>query len=186
MHTRKSWKKIGPSGVLSKLDAIQDALRYHQISILDDDDTAQEYHKATKTIQVLNNWKTTHRKRLNKANALLVEKQSETRILFDEATSCVRSEAAWNFFEEVVNKARVGCADSKDFDSATYFLAHAVMADTGARTGAVVNLRLAEWEDSRSVKGMTVITVHDHKTGLLGNAKLNLTPFLRDRMEDYV
>ena len=65
-----------------------------------------------------------------------------------------------------MKKARVGCADSKNFESATYFVAHTVMADTGARTGAVVNLRLAEWEDSRSVKGITVITVHDHKTGL--------------------
>ena len=85
-----------------------------------------------------------------------------------------------------MKKARVGCADSKDFDSATYFLAHTVMADTGARTGALVNLHLAEWEDSRSVKGTTVITIHDHKTGLLGTAKLNRTPFLRDRMEEYV
>ena len=136
--------------------------RCSQISILDDDDRAQEYHKATKS------WKTKYRKRLNKANALLVEKQSETRISFDEATSCVRS-------EEVVKKAKVGCADSKHFDSATYFLAHAVMAVPGAHTGAVVNLRLAEWEDSRSVKGMTVITVHDHKTGLLGTAKSPLS-----------
>ena len=56
----------------------------------------------------------------------------------------------------------------QNFDTATYFLAHCTMADSGQRTGAVTNITVIEWERAQQVGDMLVVRVVDHKTSQKG------------------
>ena len=177
---------MGASGIVAKLDSIEDALQFLRIHILADDGDAAGYNKSKITSDLLQSWRKVFRKEREKRNIQLVEEQSESCRTFEDATSCVRSKEGWKFFETTVKKARVGCATSQDFDTATYFLAHCAMADSGQRTGAVVNMTVPEWERAQQVGDKLVVRVVKHKTSQKGTANIILSPAMTQRMRSYI
>ena len=178
--------KMGASGIVAKLDSIEDALRYYRVCILDDEEDSAGYNKSKITSDLLQSWRKVFRREREKRNTQLIEEQSESSRTFEEATNCVRSEEGWRFFDNIVKKAKVGCATPQDFDTATHFLAHCTMADSGQRTGAVTNMTVMEWERAQQVGDMLVVRVVDHKTSQKGTANIILSPAMANRMKAYL
>ncbi len=79
---------------------------------------------------------------------------------------------------------------SPQLEAATYLLAHAVMANSFQRPGAVINLTVQEFQDPKeeTYSGgiMWIVRVRQHKTKAQGSANLLMTEPLMKRMKSYL
>ncbi len=79
------------------------------------------------------------------------------------------------------------CRDHELPSTATYLLAHAVMANSFQRPGAVINLTVQEFQDPKEeTYSGGIIRVRQHKTKAQGSANLLMTEPLMKRMKSYL
>lgn len=99
--------------------------------------------------------------------------------------------SAWSFYDNFVHTCDTGDGvdgvDGRDFDTASYFLANALMVNSTQQSGAVINLTTEEYGRARKGESsMYVIRVVEHKTGTSDTAKLVMTAKLREKMDSYL
>ena len=174
---------VGPDGQLTKLERLCDALNYlkyyHQPSLKEKIDD-MEVH--------IQRWKQVLRKEKNIKQIDRMENLSEnSNLSLDVITNVVDNKSMWDKFEETVDALKRGRKVSDNsLKAAMGVVMVSVVLKSYQRPGAVCNCTVEEYKGAKTIEGISIIKVKDHKTSSkYGTAKLTLDTVLMERLHLY-
>ncbi len=151
------------------------------------------YREAGHISEVIAGWRHVLNKAKNKRRINLLEEQSSSLkdVTVQQVLEVLSCKRGWDFFDEIVQKCSVGVfVKPNNMDSAVYLLAHSVALNSLQRPGAVANLIMEEYdnmemEQTKSSGTISVLRVHEHKTGAGGSANIVLSCRLAESCKLY-
>ena len=176
--------KMGPEGRLTKLERHCDALHY--LKVIKDD---QEVRNSVDAFLDLSaKWKTTLRKQKKILSHKRLEALSE---ISDLDVSLIRdfqcSEKMWNMFDDIITSIITSkSTTNRKLKFAMTAAMLSVLFGSWQRPGAVINLKLHQFNNAVKVDKVYVASVLEHKTGIGGAAKLMFDELLYYRMNQYL
>jgi hypothetical protein len=183
----------GSDGRVTKLDAIDAALRFFRLELLKDDPSNVLYAKAMKITETIKGWKATlrkqkTRKRIQRMEELSAEADS---LSLEDVENIIHVDAMWSDFTSLADRLGKGLpVTDAELNSCTVMVATLITFRSWQRPGAAYHPTLKEWgrrtetKDGKDVS--VVIKVLKHKTGLSGSAKVVLKPADYSKVLAYV
>lgn len=181
----------GIEGRISKLDSIDSALSFIQLSILCDNPQHAWHPQVMQIRGHIKAWKATLRKGKTKMRAGRLDVLSSQELTFEEVNKLLENPKIWDDFHACLEKLfRNEAIDDTSLRNCTASIAAILLFKSWSRPGAVMNLTISEYNNHEVVESaegeVIVLRVKNHKTGLAGSAKLMLTPEDFTRLKAYV
>ena len=178
--------KVGPEGLLAKLDALLAALKYVKVHIIEDTNDPV-YGKVLRMEDVIGGWKATLRKSKRKLRKSRLQQLSSELLSLDEVSALLKCDRVWADFHSTCSevKSRVP-VPSASLDQATTVLAGSLLYKNWQRPGAIVNATRDEFSTAKVCREgketFFVMGVVNHKTAMEGVAKVTLDPIDQARV----
>lgn len=169
----------GPDGKVTKLDALDAALRFFRLELLKDDTNNALHMKSLQMTETIKGWKATLRKqKTRKRIQRLEELSSDAEALsLESVEAIIHCDSMWDDFTTIADRLGKGLsASDSELNRCTVMVATVLTFRSWQRPGAAYNLTLDEWEKRSETGDGVVIKVLKHKTGLSGSARVVLTP----------
>lgn len=176
--------KVGPEDRLTKLERHCDALHY--LKVMQDD---PEVRKSVDSfLDISTKWKCTLRKQKKTLNHKRLEQLSETSSL---DVSLIRdfqsNEKMWDEFDDILTSIITSKSTThRKLKFAMTALLLSVLFGSWQRPGAVINLKLHQFQNAVKIDEVYVASVLEHKTGIGGAARLMFDERLHNRMMQYL
>ena len=175
--------KCGPDGRVTKLDALDAALRFFRLELLKDNPNNALHTKSLRISETIKSWKATlrkqkTRKRIQRMEELSAESES---LSLDDVEAIIHCDAMWDEFTTIAENLGKGLPISDhELNRCTVMVATLLTFRSWQRPGAAYHMTLDEWEHRKELKEgdqtSVVISVLKHKTGLSGSARVVLRP----------
>ena len=181
---------IKSPGRLTKMERCSDALKYMRFCVranLNGEKAREKLEKIDGIEEVLSSWKTTLRRQKKKRDAHRLEATSKILPSLDSINTIMESEDLKEIFDAIMHRAQKGESISEaDLRLATGVVCVPVMLGSSSRPGAVANCTQSEFRQGSFVDGVYVVSVAEHKTGILGSARLVFDQDQYDRVNHYL
>lgn len=120
-------------------------------------------------------WKNSLRKEKRKLQANCLDALSRLPLNFNSVTAVIENKDMWRVFDRVICRLRAGEeVDTVSLKVALGAVTISSLYKSWQRPGVAANCTVAEFWNAVKVNDVFVVSVKDHKTGLMGPAKLIL------------
>ena len=149
------------------------------------------YAQASHMQEVLLKWKSTLRKEKRKLQAKRLEALSNEPLSLEEVTQLVDSDTVWEDFDDICTRAKRGePITTAALNRCSLLIAATILFKSWQRPGAIANCTFTELKAAKLVteggRKVYIVSVHDHKTGRSGTAKLVLDGVDFNRLRQYI
>ncbi len=168
--------RISPSGRLTKMERLNDALKYMRFSIREstrDSETSRRLDEISAIEESLAQWKTVLHRDKRRINASRLVRTSNTLPSLESINEVLESVELVRTFQAVVTDLENNKQVS--VERLRYGVAAVcvpLMYGSSSRPGAVANLTMREFDDGRWAKDLFIATCYEHKTNMIGPCKL--------------